>query len=44
MITGSAEVEPGAVAPPLAPLWRAAPAAAVAAAVAWVIAHGLKLV
>ncbi len=44
MITGSAEVEPGVTPPPLAPLWRALPAAFVAAAAAWVVAHGFKLV
>jgi len=43
MITGSGDVEPGVTAPPLAPLWRAAPVALVAVAVAWVVAHGLKL-
>jgi cytochrome b len=43
MITGSGKVEPGATAPPLAPVWRAIPVAAVALAVAWIVAHGLKL-
>lgn len=43
MITGSGDVEPGAVVPPLAPLWRAVPVAAVAIAVTWVIGHGLRL-
>ena len=42
MITGMSDAEPGVAAPPLAPLWRALPVAALAAAVAWVVAHGLK--
>jgi hypothetical protein len=36
-------VADGESAPPLAPLWRALPAAAIAAALVWFIAHGLKL-
>lgn len=43
MITGSGPAGPGVEAPPLAPLWRAIPAALAAGAVAWVVAHGLKL-
>jgi cytochrome b len=39
MITGRAE----GPAPPTAPAWRALPAAATAVAIAWFIAHGLKL-
>ena len=47
MITGVADpdpdAEPGALAPPLAPLWRMIPAALAAAGVAWFVAHGLKV-
>ncbi len=43
MITGVARIEPGAPVPPLAPGWRVVPAAIVAAAVAWFVAHGLKV-
>ncbi len=44
MITGRARLAPGVEAPAMAPLWRIAAAAAAAFAVAWFIAHGLKLV
>ena len=44
MITGSAEVEPGVEPPAMAPPWRVLAAVAVAAAAAWVVAHGFKLV
>lgn len=43
MITGRARLAPGAVAPVLAPAWRAAVAAALAFALAWFVAHGLAL-
>jgi cytochrome b len=43
MITGVANVGPGQAAPPLAARWRAAPVAAVAVAVTWIVAHGFKL-
>jgi cytochrome b len=43
MITGVATVAPRTEVPPLARLWRAVPAAAAAAAVAWFVAHGLKV-
>ncbi len=44
MITGATPVEPGVEAPPLAPLWRALPAAVAAAGAAWFVAHGLKVI
>jgi cytochrome b len=43
MITGSAPLDPMAPAPPLARPWRILPAAVIAAAVAWYVAHGLKV-
>ena len=43
MITGLVLAPPDLEVPPLAAAWRVAPAAAVAAALAYVIAHGLKL-
>jgi cytochrome b len=44
MITGAAKLAPLATPPPpLAPVWRILSAAAVAAALAWFLAHGLKL-
>jgi cytochrome b len=43
MITGAAPLPEHAEVWPLAPAWRAAPVAALAAAVAWFVAHGLKL-
>jgi cytochrome b len=43
MITGRAALAPGAQPPVLAPAWRIAPAALIAVAVAWVVAHGLTL-
>jgi cytochrome b len=43
MITGLAPVAEDAVAVRLAPAWRVFPAAVIAAAVAWFVAHGLKL-
>jgi cytochrome b len=43
MIVGRAPLPPGAQAPRLVPAWRAILVAAVAAAVAWFVAHGLKL-
>lgn len=43
MITGAAMAPPDLAAPPLAAAWRVVPAAAVAAALAYLIAHGLKL-
>jgi cytochrome b len=43
MITGEAEAPPGADVPPLAAPWRILPAALAAAAVAWFVAHGLKI-
>ena len=42
MITGRAELEPGATPPSQAPVWRIVPAAAAAASVTWFIAHGLR--
>jgi len=42
MITGDAELAPGAEAPGLAAPWRLAAACAAAAALAWFVAHGLK--
>jgi cytochrome b len=43
MITGVGRLAPGAQAPPLAPAWRMAAVALVALAVAWIVAHGLRL-
>jgi len=43
MVTGSARVAPDIEAPAVAPIWRAAIAAILAAAVAWFVASGLKL-
>jgi cytochrome b len=43
MITGVGLLAPGVQAPPLAPAWRMAAAALVAFALAWVVAHGLRL-
>jgi len=43
MVTGTLRVPHGAEVPPLAPMWRILPAAAVAAALAWIIAHGLRI-
>jgi cytochrome b len=43
MITGRARLTPGAPAPRLAPPWRIAAAALIAAALAWFVAHGLRL-
>jgi cytochrome b len=42
MVTGSARSEADTEAPAIAPLWRAVPAAAVAAALAWFVASGLR--
>jgi cytochrome b len=43
MVTGSARIEPETDAPAIAPLWRAAIAALIAAGLAWFVASGLKL-
>jgi cytochrome b len=43
MVTGRAALPPGAQAPKLAPAWRAGLVAAIAAAIACFVAHGLKL-
>jgi cytochrome b len=43
MITGVGPLADGVDAKPLAPGWRALPVAAAGAAVAWFVAHGLKL-
>jgi cytochrome b len=43
MITGTGRLAPGAEVPALAPAWRMAAVALVALAVAWIIAHGLRL-
>ena len=43
MITGAMAVEETAEARPLAPVLRAVPVAALAAAVAWFVAHGLRI-
>lgn len=43
MITGRAALPPGAPPPVMAPAWRGFVAAAVAAALAWFVAHGLKV-
>lgn len=43
MISGAAPVAEGAEAMPVAPAWRVFPAAAIAGAVAWFVAHGLKI-
>lgn len=43
MVSGAATLAEGAEARPLAPAWRVLPAAALAAAAAWFVAHGLRL-
>ncbi len=43
MITGAAPAEPGVQVPALAPVLRLIPVAAVAAGLAWFVAHGLKI-
>ncbi len=43
MVSGAAPLRADVEARPLAPAWRALPVAAVAAAVAWFVARGLKL-
>jgi cytochrome b len=43
MITGRAETPPDEAPPPLAPPWLILPVAGMAAALAWFVAHGLKL-
>jgi cytochrome b len=43
MITGVAPLAEGAEPPRFAARWRVAPAAALAAGVAWFVAHGLRL-
>jgi cytochrome b len=43
MVTGRSRAEPVAEAPAMAPLWRIVPAAAVAAAIAWFVASGLRI-
>jgi cytochrome b len=43
MVDGRASVEAHADVPPLVRPWRAVPVAALAAAVAWFVAHGLKI-
>lgn len=43
MITGRAPLPPGVSAPPMAPAWRILPAALAAGALAWLVAHGLRL-
>lgn len=42
MITGEAPAAPSGPAPRIAPAWRIAPAALAAAALAWLVAHGLR--
>jgi cytochrome b len=42
MVTGRTPADPGTEAPTIAPLWRAIPAAALAAAFAWFVASGLR--
>ena len=43
MITGRAVVAPGGQPPPFVPRWRVLPTAFAAAAIAWFIAHGLRV-
>lgn len=43
MITGRARLDPGVPPPRMAPAWRILPAALAAAALAWVVARGLRL-
>lgn len=42
MVTGRTRAEPGTEPPAMAPLWRVLPAAAVAGAIAWFVASGLR--
>jgi cytochrome b len=43
MITGRADLPAQTAPPPMAPAWRIVPAALAAAALAWFVAHGLRL-